>query len=133
LPKKAVIAAFPHETNDTIPYLARRSVFLARETHMPFHAGYTALMRRRARALFSAYFTPSADELVKFRNEWGVTHLLVNLDDFKTRPTYFAPFDPDVARAFDRGRAQGFAALEARQRAQAFAEGRFVLLDLDRL
>ena len=133
LPKNAVIAAFPSEASDSIPYVTRRSVFLAREAHMPFHAGYTEMLRRRARALFSAYFTPSVDELVKFRNEWGVTHLLVNLDDFRTRPTYFAPFDPDVARAFDRGRQQGFAALEVRQRAATFTDGRFVLLDLDRL
>jgi len=133
LPKNAVIGAFPHEINDTIPYLARRSVFLARETHMPFHVGYTDMLRGRARALFAAYFTPSVSELTRFRNEWGVTHLLLDLDDFKTRPTYFAPFDADVARAFDRGRQQGFAALEVRARTSTFTHGRFVLLDLDRL
>jgi hypothetical protein len=133
LPKNAVIAAFPNEINDTIPYLSRRSVFLAREAHMPFHAGYTAMMRGRARALFSAYFTPSVDELTKFRNEWGVTHLLVNASDFQSRPTYFAPFDPDVALAFTRGRDQGFAALNLRSRAEIFTAGGYTLLDLDRL
>jgi hypothetical protein len=133
LPKNAVIAAFPNEINDTIPYLTRRSVFLAREAHMPFHAGYTEMMRGRARALFSAYFTPSVDELTKFRNEWGVTHLLVHASDFQSRPTYFAPFDPDVALAFTRGRDQGFAALHLRSRAEVFTAGGYSLLDLDRL
>jgi hypothetical protein len=133
LPKDAVIAAFPSETSDSIPYLTRRAVFLARETHMPFHTRYTELMRRRARALFDAYFTSSADDLREFRDRQGVTHLLLNRNDFETRPTYFAPFDRRIARDFAAGKANGFAALESAPKLGVFARGAWVLLDLGKL
>jgi hypothetical protein len=133
LPKTAVIAAFPSETSDSIPYLTRRGVFLARETHMPFHTRYTELMRARARALFDTYFTSSADALRDFRDHYAVTHLLVNRRDFATRPSYFAPFDRRIARDFAAGQANGFAALELASKLGVFARGDWVLLDLRRL
>jgi hypothetical protein len=133
LPKSAVIAAFPSETSDCIPYLTRRSVFLARETHMPFHTRYTELMRERARALFDAYFTSSADVLRELRDERHVTHLLVNRRDFAARPSYFAPFDRRIARDFAAGKANGFAALELAPALRVFARGDWVLLDLAKL
>lgn len=133
LPNAAVIAAIPSETTDSIPYLARRSVFLARETHMPFHAGYADVMRRRTHALFVAYFSPSVDELARFSRQWGVTHLLLDRRHFTTRPTYFAPFDTDLAHAFDRGKAEGFATLKLPTSATVFELGPYQLVDLTRL
>jgi len=133
LPIGAVIGAIPSETTDSIPYLSRRSVLLARETHMPFHAGYADLMRGRTRALFAAYFSPSVDELSRFSRQWGVTHLLLDRRHFVARPTYFAPFDPDLARAFDRGKAEGFAAVKLPAQATVFELGPYVLFDLTRL
>jgi hypothetical protein len=133
LPKNTMIAAIPSETTDSVPYLTRRSVFLARETHMPFHSGYAEVMRRRTRALFSAYFAPTEDELVKFRNEWGITHVLLDTTHFATRPTYFVPFDAELAAAFERGKASGFALSRVRARTELFTLGKWALLDLDRL
>ncbi len=133
LPKSAVIAGFPSETNDSIPYLARRSVFLARETHMPFHTRYTDLMRERARALFRAYFANNAGTLRDFRDRYGVTHLLLDRRHFANRPTYFAPFDADVARAFDAGKRNGFAALALGAGARVAEVGEFVLVELGRI
>ncbi len=133
LPKNAVIAAFPSETSDSIPYLTRRSVFLARETHMPFHTRYTELMRARARVLFDAYFASSVDTLRDFRDHEGVTHLLLNRRDFEARPNYFAPFDRRIARDFAAGKANGFAALELAPKLGVFARGDWTLLDLRKL
>jgi len=133
LPKNAVVAAFPSETSDSIPYLTRRGVFLARETHMPFHTRYTELMRGRARALFDAYFSSSTDELREFRERNGVTHLLVNRRDFADRPTYFAPFDRRIARDFAAGKTSGFAALALAPKLGVFTRGDWVLLDLGKL
>jgi hypothetical protein len=128
-----VIGAIPSEATDSIPYLSRRSVLLARETHMPFHAGYTDLLRGRTRALFAAYFSPSVDELARFSRQWGVTHLLLDRRHFAMRPTYFAPFDPDLARAFARGKAEGFALAKLPARATVFELGTYTLVDLTRL
>jgi len=133
LPRSAVIGAIPSEAIDSIAYLTRRSVLLARETHMPFHAAYTELMRHRTRALFAAYFSPSADELARFSRQWGVTHLLLDRRHFAVRPTYFAPFDADLAQAFDRGTAEGFAATKLPASATVFELGPYKLVDMTRL
>jgi hypothetical protein len=133
LPRDAVIAAFPSETSDSIPYLSRRSVYLARETHMPFHTRYTELMRARARALFAAYFASRPSVLRQFRDREHVTHLLIDRADFESRPSYFAPFDVDIARAFDAGRRAGFAAPALAPSLAVFSAGDWALLDLRKL
>lgn len=133
LPKDAVVAAFPSETSDDIPYLTRRSVFLARETHMPFHTRYTELMRARARALIHAYFASSPATLRDFRDREGVTHLLVDRRNFEVRPSYFAPFDRAIRREFAAGSAKGFTALALTEKLGVFESGDWVLLDLSKL
>jgi len=133
LPKGAVVAAFPSETSDSIPYLTRRSVFVARETHMPFHTRYTELMRARMRALVHAYFASSPDALRDFRDREGVTHLLIDQRDFEHRPTYFAPFGRQIEREFAAGSASGFAALELAPKLHVYRSGDWVLLDLRKL
>ena len=133
LPQATVIAAFPSETSDSIPYLGRRAVFLSREMHMPFHTRYAALMRARARALFRAYFTSSPEVLRELRDRQGVTHLLVNRRDFNAPPQYFAPFARDIALGFADGSAHGFAALALAPRLRVFRAGDFELLDLGKL
>ena len=112
---------------------ATSSVYLARETHMPFHVRYTALMRARARTLFAAYFTSDAIVLRHFRDHEHVTHLLIDRGHFKSRPGYFAPFDADIARAFDDGRRAGFAAPALAPWLAVFTAGNWALLDLRKL
>ena len=133
LPRAAVVAAFPSETSDSIPYLSRRSVYLARETHMPFHTRYTDFMRARARTLFAAYFTSDPNVLREFRDHEHVTHLLIDRSHFAFRPGYFAPFDADIARAFDTGRRRGFAAPALTPSLAVFTAGDWALLDLRKL
>lgn len=133
LPRSAVIAGFPGEAIDNVPYLTRRAAFITRETQMPFHAQYTRLERERTRALIQGYFAVSNDALRAFRERTHVTHLLVDRRHFATRPTYFAPFDPDVARAFDDMKRSGSAVLAGIPRARTFEVGPFVLLDLAKL
>jgi hypothetical protein len=108
-------------------------VYLARETHMPFHTGYTELLRARARTLFRAYFTSSADVLRELREREGVTHLLVRRSDFASPPAYFAPFDADIVRDFSDGQAHGFAALRLAPALRVFQSDDLELLDLSRL
>jgi hypothetical protein len=133
LPNDAVIAAFPSETSDCIPYLSRRSVFLAWETHMPFHTRYTELMRSRAQALFDAYFTSDPEVLRRFRERQGVTHLLVDARQLASQPGYFAPFNEQIGRNFKAGKANGFAVESLRAKTAIYEAGNYTLLDLSRL
>jgi hypothetical protein len=134
LPATAVIAGFPGEAIDNVPYLTRRAAFITRETQMPFHAEYTLSQRARTRALIAAYFAGGSDPLRRLRDDFRVTHLLVDRRHFERRPTYFAPFDGDIARAFDAAHAQGgFAALALAPRAGVFTAGPLLLLELAKL
>ncbi|HEY3495714.1 MAG TPA: hypothetical protein VGK73_13545, partial [Polyangiaceae bacterium] len=133
LPPNAVVAGFPGEAIDNVPYLTRRAAFVTRETQMPFHTQFTLRQRERTRAFLRGYFASSDGALRDFRDRTHVTHLLVDRRHFTTRPTYFAPFDPDVARAFDETSRHGSAALASSPRTQVFAAGSLVLLDLARL
>lgn len=133
LPPDVVIAGWPGEAIDNVPYLSRRSAFVARETHMPFHQKYAELMRQRTQALIGAYFTSSPERLREFRRETGVTHLLLDRRHFQTRPGYFVPFDAPTAQAFGAMQRDGSAALAAAPRAQLFEHGPYVVLDLSLL
>lgn len=133
LPRGALVAGFPGGAIDNVPYLSRRSAFVTRETHLPFHTRLTQLLRERTRALVSAYFAPSRAELVSFRDRFHVTHLLVERHHFLSAPPYFAPFGPDVTNAYTRGKAAGFEIERALERTRVAESGGLVLLDLSRL
>ena len=133
LPTDALVAGWPGEDMDNLPYLSKRSVFVSRETHLPWHTRYTDLMRERTFALIDAYYATSVLPLKTLRDKYGVTHLLLDRRNYTTRASYFAPFDRRATDAFRAGSARSFAALESARRAAVFElEGR-VLLDLSRL
>jgi len=133
LPPGAVIAGFPDETTDSIPYLSRRTAFVTRETHMPFHEGFAAMMGARMRALTSAYFSTSADPVRELRDRHGVTHVLVDRRHFDAPPPYFVPFAAEIARAFERGRSSGFFFASVPPSAVVVSLGDYRLIDLSKL
>ncbi len=111
LPNESIIAGWPGYAIDNVPYLSRRTAFLTRETHMPFHVGYTALMRERMRALVAAYYAGDLAPLSRLHRRYGVTHLIVDPRDFVSPAPTFAPFDADTRAAFEHGKERGFAVL----------------------
>ncbi len=135
LPADAVVAGWPTGPVDSVPYVARRRALLTFETHQALHMGYANEMRRRARALFEAYFASAWAPIVRLREELGVTHLLVDQRHFgEAPPAYFAPYDSWIAEAWTRGRRDGFVlASTAREPAVRFREGALELLDLHAL
>ncbi len=133
LPKTALVAGFPGGAIDNVPYLSRRSAFVTRETHMPFHARFTETLRERTRAFVKGYFAASRAELVAFRDRTRVTHLLVERHHFLEPPPYFAPFEPEVNAAFAHGRAAGFEVERVLERTRVAESGGLVLLDLSKL
>jgi hypothetical protein len=130
LPEDSLIAGWPSETTDSIPYLSRRSVLVAWETHMPFHTAFTEQMRARMRALTEAYLATTPEPVYSLRERYGVTHLLVNRRHFEVPPAYFAPFEDEARARFERGRTLGFF-LEDQM--PVLTHGDLVLFDLSRI
>ncbi len=133
LPPDAVIAGWPGEAIENVPYLSRRSILIGYETHQAFHRGYLDEMRRRMTALIDAYFAADLAPLRRLRQEFGVTHLLVDREHYAGRPpSYFKPFDAIIARAARQAPAQP-APLRAEAGEPVYEAGPLLLLDLDRL
>jgi len=132
LPKTSVVAGWPGLAIDNVPYLSRRTAFLTRETHMPFHLRYTELMRERMRALTAAYFASDPAPLRELHRRYGVTHLLVDRRHFASVPPYFAPFGAEAHAAFNQGRERGFELVKVLERGGANETGGVVVVDLSR-
>jgi hypothetical protein len=133
LPPTAVIAGWPVRVLDDIPYATQRRVLMNYETHQVFHQGYADEMRRRMFALMSAYFASEREPLVRLREDFGVTHVVVNRSHFTHTATYFEPFNSALVRLQEQGRAHGFQVLRELDRACVFTAGDYSVLDLARL
>ena len=107
LPKTSVVAGWPGQAIDNVPYLSRRTAFVTRETHMPFHRRYTELIRERMRAFVAAYYASDPEPLRALHRRYGVTHLVVDRKHFAAPPPYFAPFDAEAR--LGRGGARHYA------------------------
>lgn len=133
LPKSAVVAGFPRGTMNDLPLATSRTAFLTRETHMPYHAGMTLTMRARMNAVVDAYFARDLGPLRRLRDEFEVTHLLVDARHFVGQPpAYFAPFDRRIRQRFEAAHGH-FAALQQCEAAVIYRKGSRSLLDLSRL
>ena len=133
LPPDAMIAGWPDDAIDNVPYLSERSILLGFETHQAYHRPYAEEMRRRMQALVDAYFAADVGPLLRLRDELGVTHLLVNRNYLgRTPPTYFKPFDAMIAGVL-RSRPAYPAVLREAATAGVFTEGPYIVLDLRRI
>jgi hypothetical protein len=136
LPPRVRVAGWPSGLMDDVPILARRSAFLTFETHQAFHADYVLQMRRRAEALIDAYYATELAPLGRLRDEFGVTHLVVDSRHREAPPRYFEPFRARVEERFrDIGRAGagGWELERQRRQAAVFAAPPYFVLDLSRL
>lgn len=102
LPEQALIAGWPTEVDD-IPLLSKKRILVGDETYLTFHTYYILEMRRRTSAVIDAYLSDDINAIKRLRNEFHVTHLIVNWIYFQPvesernqPPTFFAPsfFEP---------------------------------------
>jgi len=136
LPDATLVAGWPDEKGilDSVPYLARKQAFVTYETHQAFQRGYLDEMRRRMRALIDAVFAIDPTPLVHLRDDWGVTHLIVDRRYYgSSPPTYFQPFDAWIRAAVERGRVAGFEVPRQMNAATVFSQETLVVLDLRQL
>lgn len=129
LPKDALVAGWPKGLLDSVPYVTRRPVLLNAETHQAFHVKFALEMRRRMHALIDAYFGTSRESLLALRDDFHVTHLLIDRRHFAGRPPgYFQPFKGRIKTAAARGRGD-YEVLRQAERGRPIGEY-FVLIDL---
>ena len=134
LPADSLIAGWPAGVLDNVPYVARRQAFATYETHQAFHTRYTLEMRRRVDAVIDAYFATTPEPLVRLRREFGVTHLLIDLDMLGRRSaTYFKPFDQRIDEAVARLGNQEPEVVRQLGNAAVFQRGQIAVLDLTRI
>ena len=95
LPKNAVVAGWPVGQLRKVEYVTRRNVFLTGDLHQVLHLTFLEVMRKRMDAVFDAYLSTGPAPVLRLRDEFGVTHLVVDTRDFTDAnhpPEYFAPW-----------------------------------------
>jgi hypothetical protein len=134
LPENALVAGWPKGAMNRVPYASRRRVLLNHEVHQAFHKDYIAEMRRRMRALIDAYFATSVEPILRLRDEFGVTHLLIDRSHFKRKPPgYFQPYRGWIAERSAAARGRRFELPRQIAAASVYSYKSYELLELDRI
>ncbi|WP_193789868.1 hypothetical protein [Synechococcus sp. PCC 7336] len=76
-PKDSLIASLDGEAN-LLPTFAQRSILVGREYAIPYHTGYYRQIRQRASDLIEAQFSPSADIVKGFIEQYDINLWLLN-------------------------------------------------------
>ena len=137
LPRDAVIAGWPVGPIRKMEYITRRNAFLTGDLHQVLHLEFMKVMRQRMNAVFDAYLSTDATPLDRLRNEYGVTHLIVETRDFtdpKHAPEYFAPWASPIRQRLAEIKGKEFLLTPSlHERAAVFNRDGFLLIDLARL
>lgn len=137
LPKDVVIAGWPAAEIRNVEYVTRRNVFFTAATHQVLHLTYMTTLRERMNAMFDAYLSTDSVPLVRLRQEFGVTHLLVNTRDFTDpthAPEYFAPWRERIPPRLAEIKGKEYLMNKALQKSAAvFDQDGLILLDLAKL
>jgi len=137
LPKDAVIAGWPVGVLRKVEYVTRRNAFLTGDLHRVLHLSFLKTMRERMDALFDAYLSTDAAPLYRLRQDFGVTHLIVEIRDFTDSnhaPEYFAPWRARIPSrlAEIKGR-ELLLDKSLHKKAAVFNHDGIILLDLSKL
>jgi len=137
LPKHIVIAGWPYGEIKNLEYLTRRNAFLTAELHQVLHLGFVETMRQRMDALFEAYFCVDAAPLRRLRDEFGVTHLLVesrHFTDPSRPPEYFSPWRARIGPQLEAIRDKAYVMNKTlHEKTAIYNRNGLILLDLARL
>jgi len=137
LPKNSLIAGWPYGEMKNIEYVTRRNAFLTAELHQVLHLGFVETMRQRMDAVFAAYLSTDAAPLQRLRDQFGVTHLLVETHHFtdpKRPPEYFSPWRSRIGPRLEAIKDKAYVMSEAlHQKAAVYNRNGLILLDLARL
>jgi hypothetical protein len=134
VPDLRLLAGWPKGPIENVPYVCRKPAFVTFETHAAFHTTMVETLRTKMRAFVAAYFADGPAPLLRLREEFGVTHLLVDRRHFHgPPPLYFAPFDGEIRAAAAGLRGREPEVLRQAGHAAVFQSGHWILLDLRRI
>jgi MFS family permease len=137
LPTDAVVAGWPLGELRKMEYVTRRNVFLTGDVHQVLYLDCLKKMRERMDAMFDAYLSTDAAPIARLKQEYGVTHLLVETRDFSGPdqvPEYFAPWRERIAPRLAEIKGKEYLMNEALQKkAAVFNQDGLILLDLAKL
>jgi hypothetical protein len=137
LPKNAIIAGWPVGEIRKVEYVTRRNAFLTGDLHQVLHLNFLKAMRERMDALFDAYLSVDVAPLHRLRQEFGVTHLIVETRDFtdpKRAPEYFAPWRSRIQPRLKEIKGKEYLMNGTlHERAAVFNQNGLLLLDLAKL
>ena len=137
LPKNVLVAGWPYGEMKNIEYATRRNAFLTAELHQVLHLEYVKAMRIRMDALFEAYFSTEPTPLRRLRDEFGVTHLLIEAHHFtdpNRPPEYFSPWRARIGPRLEAIRGKAYVMNHAvQEKAAIFNRNGLILLDLAKL
>ena len=132
LPKDVVIAAWPRGIASMIPLFSARSVLVYEEAHQIFHKDFLEEMRRRTRAIISAYSATDSTPFEELRTTYGVTHMLVDKRHISKLPTYFQPFKREMRSARENISSSELFLTKLVEQGKDFELANLVLIDLER-
>lgn len=132
LSRDAFIAGHPLIA-DGVPTFAERRVLINSAMSVPLFDRYWATISARTRDFFRAYYSDDLNVVVDFMRRNGLSHLIVDREDFSPRRTgagiYFQPFGPEVGAAI-KGR-RTFALARLPDEACGFREGGLCVIGRD--
>jgi len=137
LPTDVNIAGWPLGEVRKMEYATRRNVFLTGDVHQVLYLDCLKTMRQRMDAMFDAYFSTDPAPISRLRQTYGVTHLLVETQDFSGPdhlPKYFAPWDARIRQRLTEIKGREYLMRESvHQKAAVYSGNGLILLDLSRL
>ena len=133
LPGDVVIADWPQGYGEGVPYFCRRSMLITMETYQTFHEKYSQMVRNRLEAVIEAYLAGNPAPLIRLRDKFGVTHLLVCPNDYQTAPAIFQPFSEFAVQRYRRGSAAGWECVRQIEHASVYENDGTHVLDLARI
>ncbi len=137
LPTDTLIAGWPLGEVRKMEYATRRNVFLTGDVHQVLYLDCLITMRERMDALFDAYFSTDIAPLSRLKQNYGVTHLLVETRDFSDpnqAPEYFAPWKERIRPRLAEIKGREFLMNPAlHEKAAVYNRDGLILLDLSRL
>ena len=137
LPPDVVIAGWPLGEVRKMEYATRRNVLITGDVHQVLYLDCLKTMRQQMDAMFDAYFSLDAAPILRLKQTYGVTHLLVETHHFtdpKRPPEYFAPWASRIGPRIAEIKGKAYLMNESlHQKAAIYNHDGLVLLDLSRV
>jgi hypothetical protein len=134
LPSNVTVAGWPDGIVQNVPYVTRRKILLSQEVHQAIHSGYTLQLRRRMEAMINAYLSTSVESIIILRDEFGVSHLIVDKRHLNYRKLgYFKPFKQSIDTRLKEIKEQELFIPKLYRSASIWQNKKYALLDLSKL